>query len=191
MSNVPFAILYGAALSLFLIFPLLFRKKKKIRDSLLWVSIVASSLVLVFCANALIKKFRWEYGSAEVKSYLSSIHGAQVAYKKAWGNYSNDLTKLDLRTHQGELKYFTGLSAKCSGAMKIPAELPNVSPQIKKVFADFSCIDSSMKEKFEVFSVADLGGDQLDIWKINQDKQLFHLQDGRIPLNSSSMFDFR
>ncbi|MGZ3796965.1 MAG: hypothetical protein ACXVB1_11390, partial [Pseudobdellovibrionaceae bacterium] len=67
----------------------------------------------------------------------------------------------------------------------------HLPPLVQKTFAEFTCIDPTMKEKFEVYSVADLGAEKLDIWKINQDKQLIHLQDGRVPLNSYSMFDFR
>ena len=187
-SNVPFLIVYAIAISFFMILPVLFRKNQKAVDALMWTSIVASSITIILGINFWAKAFYRQYGTGDAKMYLSLLHKAQLDHKKTWGQYADDLTKLEVQPFQGKTRYFFGLSKQCS--TKKHAPLVDVPQLIDKSLSVFDCIDPTMKEKFEIFALRDLGTDKLDIWKINQDKILVRVQDGRVPLGPYSMFDF-
>lgn len=191
MTNVPFMILYIIASLFFIVFPIVFKKNQKARDGLVWLSILASSVVLILGINIWIKRFNFEYGAGDVRMYLSWVHQSQLSYKMNSGNYANELSKLELQPFPGKVRYFFGLSSQCSANKTSLSAAIDTPEPVVQTFSTFSCVDNTMKDKFEVFAVGDLGSGKMDIWKIDQDKKLERVQDGRISLDSYSMFNFR
>lgn len=143
------------------------------------VVLIAAGLVLTIPSP---RYFKSKARVSEAKTNLIALYTAEQTFHKEFHRYSNNFGELGFKP-EGRLRYAVGFSPNCSKKETSNTELISDARntkhirEIQEYFSTLKCVPN-FSRNFEAWAVGDIGGDRLDVWKIDDHKNLVHVQDG-------------
>lgn len=146
--------------------------------------------------------------STEARYLLAGLYVGEKAYEAENGRYTSNLVDTGIEP-EGKPRYVVGFSERCRRNKDEVLNSSQFSPsyyathnstvaydqaalgKIQMKFTELPC-HPRFPEEWEAYAVGEVGGEQLDIWRITDKKEMSRIQDGEPTRSTESraLIDF-